>query len=160
MTRVVSAVLLASLAFPGLSACSQGNAATDLKAEATAVGAVEEAMRAAYRAKDPAKLAAVYTQDASLFVPGEQRPRIGAAAIAEAAKKDFADPAFHITFTTAKVGVAAAGDTAWSKGSFSLRYTDPETKGAAGYSGFYLTLFAKQKDGSWKVTEDMATPAS
>ncbi|MBO9575908.1 MAG: SgcJ/EcaC family oxidoreductase [Sphingobium sp.] len=157
MTRVVSVIVLSALALPGLSAC-QKSAAADPKAEASAIAAVEDAMRVAYREKDAAKLAATYASDATLYVPGELRPRVGADAIAKAAQKDFTDPAFRITFTTAKVDVS--GDKGWTKGSFTIRYTDPKTKAAAGYSGYYLTLFAKQKDGSWKVIEDMATPAS
>ena len=62
--------------------------------------------------------------------------------------------------TRAKAGVFAPGDTGYTKGSFTVRYTDPQTKAAASYSGYYLTLYSRQKDGSWKIFEDMATPAS
>lgn len=159
MTRVVSAILLSGLAFAGLSACTSASSAADPQADVDAIKAVEDGMRAAYRAKDPAKLAALYTSDATIYVPNEIRPRVGTKAITEGAKADMADPAFNLTFTTGKVAVSASGDTGYSKGSFTARFTDPKTKAGSGFSGFYLTLFAKQKDGSWKVVEDMATPA-
>jgi uncharacterized protein (TIGR02246 family) len=160
MSRVVSVVALASLAFCGLSACKKEPAPIDLTADAAAIAQVEDSMRSAYAARDPAKLAALYASDATLYVPGELRPRVGTEAILAGAKKDLADPGFHLNFTTGKVAVDRSGQGGYSKGSFTLRFTDPKTKGAAGYSGYYLTLFARQADGSWKVIEDMATPAN
>jgi uncharacterized protein (TIGR02246 family) len=159
MTRVVSAIILSSLVFSGLAACTKATPAADAKGEADAILAVEGAMRAAYQVKDPAKVAAVYASDATAYVPGEQRPRVGTDAILKGAQKDLADPAFHLTITTGKVGIFTPGNAGYTKGSFTVRYTDPKTKAATGYSGYYLTLYAKQADGSWKVTEDMATPA-
>ncbi|MBO9581563.1 MAG: DUF4440 domain-containing protein [Sphingobium sp.] len=159
MTRVVSAILLSGLAFAGLSACTSASSAADPKADVDAIKAVEDGMRAAYKAKDPARLAALYASDATIYIPNEIRPRVGTQAIMEGARTDMADPGFSLIFTTGKVAVSSAGDTGYSKGSFTARYTDPKTKSAAGFSGFYLTLFAKQKDGSWKAIEDMATPA-
>lgn len=157
MSRVVSVIVLSALAMSMLGGC-QKQAKADDKADAQAILNVEGAMRAAYAAKDPAKLASTYASDATLYVPGELRPRVGTDAIAKAAAKDFTDPAFHVNFTTGQVNVA--GDKGWTKGSFTIRFTDPKTKAAAGYSGYYLTLFSRQKDGSWKAIEDMATPAS
>ncbi len=159
MTRVVFAVVLSALALPALSACQTQAGPTDPKARTNAIAAAEDAMRRAYAEKDPAKLAALYTSDATVYVPGELRPRVGTDAIAQGARKDLADPAFRLNFTTGKVAADASGETGYTKGSFTVRYTDPKTKAATGYSGYYLTLFVKQPDGSWKATEDMATPA-
>lgn len=158
MTRVVSAIIVAALALPALSACQKSAATGDTAAASAAIRAVEDGMRAAYAAKDPAKLASFYAEKGTLYVPHE-RARVGAAAIIAGAQKEAADPAFSITFTTGMVAVAASGETGYSKGSFTVRYTDPKTRAPGGYSGYYLTIFGKQADGSWKVTEDMAVPA-
>lgn len=160
MTRVATAVILSGLALAGLSACQKQAESGDPKADAAAISAVEDAMRAAYQAKDAARLAALYTTDATIYVPGELRPRVGTEAITKGAQKDLADPAFRVNFTTGKVAVLAGGTAGYTKGSFTARYTDPKSKAVAGYSGYYLTLFSKQADGSWKAFEDMATPAN
>jgi uncharacterized protein (TIGR02246 family) len=160
MNRVVCAMILPGLAMSALAGCQMQSKSPDLKAQAAAIAAVEDTMRSAYAAKDPAKLAALYASDATLYVPGELRPRVGSAAILEGATKDLADPAFTVTFTTGKVVVDASGASGYSKGSFTIRYTDPKTDAPGGYSGYYLTLFARQPDGSWKVIEDMAVPAT
>lgn len=160
MTRVVSAILLSSIVILALPACTAASSSDDPNEAVKAIMAVETKLRTALAEKDAAKLADLYASNASIFIPGEARPRVGTEAITKGAQKDFSDPAFHVTMTTGRVAGASTGDSGYSKGSFTVRYTDPKTKSAAGYSGYYLTLFAKQKDGSWKVTEDMATPAS
>jgi uncharacterized protein (TIGR02246 family) len=160
MTRVVSAIILSGLAFSGLAACTKASSAADPKSEAAAINAVEDGMAAAFKAKDAAKLAASYAPDGTLYTPGSMRPRMGTKSLLEGAKQDLADPGFSIAITRAKTQVSASGDMGYTQGSFSLRYTDPKTKQGAGYSGFYLTVFKKQADGSWKAIEDMATPAS
>lgn len=155
--RVVSAIIVSMLALPGLSACQQAASAADPQADVAAIQAVEDGMQQAYKAKDPARLAALYAKDATLYIASE-RPRVGTEAITKGAQKDFADPAFNVTITRAKTHVS--GDIGYTQGSFTVRYTNPATKAAAGYSGFYLTVFRKQGDGSWKASEDMAIPAS
>jgi ketosteroid isomerase-like protein len=85
-------------------------------------------------------------------------PRVGAQAILQGARKDLADPAFRITFKSDKVGAFEPGNVGYSKGSFTVQCTDPQTKAPARYSGRYLTLFHKYPDGSWKIVEDMTTP--
>jgi uncharacterized protein (TIGR02246 family) len=159
MTRFVSGIALSMIALCGLAACQREAAPIDLNADAAAIALVEDSMRTAFATKDPLKLAGLYASDATLYVPGELRPRVGTKAIMEGAKKDFADPAFHRSFTTGRIKVDRSGQGGYSKGSFTVRYTDPKTKAAGGFSGYYLTLFARQLDGSWKVIEDMTQPA-
>jgi uncharacterized protein (TIGR02246 family) len=160
MNRVVAAALLGAFSLSSLTGCQKQGAPDDIATLSGEIANVEDAMRTAYRAKDPEKLAALYAQDATLYVPGELRPRVGSATILEGAKKDFADPAFNVNFTTGKIVVDKSGQSGYSKGSFTIRYTDPKTQAASGYSGYYLTLFVRQADGRWKVIEDMAVPAS
>lgn len=155
MARVVSTIILSGLAVAGLAACKKE--AADPKADVAAIRAVEDQMRDAYKAKDVAKLIAAYAPDATLYVTSD-RARVGTKAMTEGATKDMADPAFSVTFTTAKA--FASGDMGYTQGSFVIRYTNPATKAASGYSGYYLTIFRKQSDGSWKAVEDISTPAS
>ena len=158
MTRVVSAIALSAFVLSGLAACKQ-EPKVDPKAEAAQIDAVEDAMRAAYKAKDAGKLVATYANDATLYTPGE-RPRVGAGALMDGARRDLADPAFSITFTTVKTQVSQAGDLGYTQGSFSYSFTDPKTKMPVTQQGYYLTVFRKQADGSWKAVEDMGLPMS
>ena len=159
-SRVILPVALCALILPTLSACQNKAQAHDLKSDIQAILTVESAMRAAYLTRDAAKLAALYAPDASLYVPGEPNPRVGTDAILKGAQKDLADPAFRISFEGEKVGAFEPGIAGYSKGKFTIHYTDPRTKAPASYSGRYLTLFAKQESGQWKAIEDMATPTS
>ena len=156
MTRVVSTILLCSFALAGLAGCKKEGSA-DPKAETDALRAAGDEMRAAYKAKDAARLIAVYAPDATLYIPSE-RPRVGTKALSEGMQAEMADPAFNVTFTTAKAH--ASGDLGYTQGSFTIRYTSPSTKAPISYSGYYLTVFKKQPDGSWKAVEDMSLPAS
>lgn len=158
MTRVVSAIILAGLTISGLAACKK-EAAIDRDAEAEAIRNVEDRMRVAYKLKDVAKLVATYAPDATLYVTSD-RARVGTEALAKGAEKDMDDPAFNVTFTTAKTKVSDSGDLGYTQGSFTIRYTNPATKAPTSYSGYYLTVFRKQADGSWKAVEDISTPAA
>jgi len=158
MRGSVRAAALATLAVL-LAGCQSQAGPADAGADAEAIRAVEDAMRAAYKAKDAEALAALYAPDATLYSASE-RPRVGAQALLEGLRKDMTDPAFAMTFTTGKTQVAASGDLGYSRGSFTVRYTNPTTGAAASYSGYYLTVFRKQPDGRWAAVEDMAVPAS
>lgn len=159
MKPTVSVIALSAAALALLGGCNKSAAPADAQSEIEAIGAVQAQLQAAYQARDAAALAALYTDDATLYLPGEARPRVGRAAIADGAKQDFADPAFHITMTTGKVGAFTPGNAGYAKGSFTVRYTDPQTKGAGGHSGYFLTIFVKDADGQWRISEDMTTPA-
>jgi uncharacterized protein (TIGR02246 family) len=131
----------------------------DSAAAANEVKRTEAGMLAAWKAKDSAKVAGFYADDAVVAVPGAPAQR-GAAAIRAATDGDLKDPAFAIDFTNEKTGVAADGDMAYTRGSFRVAFTDPKTKQVRSESGSYLTVFRKQDDGSWKAIEDYATPGA
>jgi uncharacterized protein (TIGR02246 family) len=155
MARVICNTLLIVLT---LSAC-QRKADTRPVEAIQAIFSIEAQTRAAYQTRDAAKLASLYKNDATLYFPGEH-PRVGAKAIQMGTQKDIADPAFHLVSKTEKVGAFISADSGYSKGSFTVHYTDPKTKTVTAYSGSYLTLFSKQPDGHWKIFEDMKTPSN
>ncbi len=162
MIRVVSTKplmgLLAGLAVSSLAGCQKPAAQTGPDADATAIRAVEDAMRDAYKAKDAARLIAAYAPDATLYVASE-RPRVGTEAVSQSLKQELEDPAFNLVFTTGKVAVAASATWAIRRAA-SPCATPTLDRVLVSYSGYYLTVFKKQPDGSWKAVEDMALPAS
>jgi uncharacterized protein (TIGR02246 family) len=131
----------------------------DTEAAANEIRQTEAGMLAAWKAKDPAKVAGFYADDAVVAVPGEPAQR-GAAAIRAATDTDLKDPAFALDFANEKTQVAASGDMAYTRGTFRVTFTDPATKKPRTEAGSYLTVFRKQDDGSWKAIEDYATPGA
>jgi len=166
MTRTI---LMASAVALALTGCQQYGA-KDNNAGATAamngaaeggeasaaIKAVEADMLAAFKAKDAAKLTSHYASDAVLAVP--ERTVKGGDAIAKANAEDLKDPAFSLDFTNERTD--AAGDLAYTTGSFKVSYTDSKTKKVVNGQGTYVTVFKKQADGSWKVVADIATPTA
>jgi uncharacterized protein (TIGR02246 family) len=65
-----------------------------------------------------------------------------------------ADPGVKVTVTTMNVWLD--GDTAYETGKYKYEYTE---KGKPGVDeGMYVTVWKRQKDGSWKLSMDMPVP--
>ena len=65
-----------------------------------------------------------------------------------------ADPGVKVTVTTTNVWLD--GDTAYETGTYKYEYTE---KGKPGKDeGRYVTIWKRQKDGSWKLAMDMGLP--
>jgi uncharacterized protein (TIGR02246 family) len=131
---------------------SHDESESDPAADADAVRKVEQETLAAFKAKDGNKLAGLYAADAVVASPGHAQAE-GAEAIRKAFEGDFADPAFTIDFSSDKI--EASGDLAYSRGRYTVGYTNPETKKAEQGKGSYLTAFRRQADGSWKIVADV-----
>jgi len=67
-------------------------------------------------------------------------------------EKDF-DPADQLTWKPVKVEVAKSGDLAYSLGTWQLKGKNPKGEEVE-QTGKYLTVWKRQKDGSWKVMAD------
>jgi uncharacterized protein (TIGR02246 family) len=131
-------------------------AAVDTAAAEAEVKRTEAEMLAAFKAKDPARLAGYYADEAVMATPG-RAAAAGRAAIVAMLEADMKDPAFALDFANAKTLVAASGDIAYTRGTFRVTFTDPATKRPREGRGNYVTIFRKQSDGSWKAIEDVAS---
>ena len=151
----------AALALP-LAACqdrtqpAQADPSVAMQADAEAVKTLENAFIAGWKAKDPA-VKALYAADAVMMVPNAP-PNRGAAAIAASFARYAADPAAAFDATNATTVVSAGGDLAYSQGNYTTRFTDPGTKAVDSTQGYYLLVYKKQRDGSWKVVQDVSSP--
>jgi uncharacterized protein (TIGR02246 family) len=142
MTRRTAAGLLAlALALP-LPAFAQAGAG-NLRAE---IGKVGEAWLKAYNAGDAAGVAALYTTDAKLMVPGAE-PGSGPKAIQKLIAADIALGG-KLALTTEDV--VGSGDYAQETGGWVA--TSPDGKHLD--HGPYLTLY-KKADGGWKIYRDI-----
>ncbi|HKX91121.1 MAG TPA: DUF4440 domain-containing protein [Sphingomicrobium sp.] len=126
----------------------------DRAAAEQAIKADEAKWNQDFHAKDAEALLAHYSDDVTIVFPGE-----AAQSGMENARKTIAnavkDPNFDVSFTSDKIDVS--GDLAYSRGRYSAKMTDPRTNQASSAGGTYLTVYKRQDDGSWKVTEDITT---
>ena len=127
-------------------------------ADVKAIQAVEAQWNQDYLSKDAAKLAAHYTDDAVLMIPGS--PAIsGRDAIQANATQMASDPALSLKFQTAKIDVAKSGDLAFTQGTYTITLTDPHSGQVINDHGSYVTTYRKQADGTWKAVADIASSA-
>jgi uncharacterized protein (TIGR02246 family) len=123
-------------------------------ADIKAVKAVEAAWVEDIATKDADKFVSYYSDDASLLMPNA--PIINGKDNIEAALKPMlADPNFAFTFQSTRAEASKGGDFVYTVGAYSLTMSRPNGKTAATDKGKYLTVFKKQKDGSWKAVADM-----
>ncbi|MEA3035922.1 MAG: hypothetical protein QOH04_1687 [Sphingomonadales bacterium] len=163
--ELLAKAALAAALCVGVAACDKsgtggnataGNAAASSASAADDVKQVERDMLAAWKAKDAAKLASYYTDDAVVATPGTPLVK-GHDAIVKSVEGDLKDPAFSLDFSNEDIKVGGGGDIAYTRGTFQVSFTNPQTKKPQSMSGNYLTVFARQADGGWKAAEDFAT---
>ena len=129
----------------------------DNRAEAfRQIRAAEEAAIRAFGKRDAGQSALMYAPDATLMLTNA--PSIKGADIGPLLKDMMADPNFSMTFNTAKVEAAKSGEFGYTRGTYMMNMTDPKSKKVLRESGKYLTVYARQTDGSWKIVDDMNNP--
>ena len=69
-----------------------------------------------------------------------------------------ADPNFSIRFSTDKAEVAKSGEVGYTHGTYTMTMSDPNTKKPLREKGKYVTIYARQPDGNWKMIEDINNP--
>ena len=118
-----------------------------------AVNRTAQEILAALLAKDSAKVNSYYAPDAVIATAGRPAAKDGRA-VSKAFKDDIADPNFKLSLSHEKTEVAASGDLAYRRGSFTITFTNPQTKQAEHSEGTYLWVLRKQADGRWRVVEE------
>ncbi len=136
-----------------LGACNQAapaKPAIDTAAVATAVKADVAQMVTSLNAHDAAKTASHDAADVVAIFHGQPNT-VGAAADEATFKQAFADPAFKVAKIDETVDVAASGDMAVYRGTYTNDYTDSKTKKPTTAKVNYIAGYKKQADGSWKI---------
>jgi uncharacterized protein (TIGR02246 family) len=104
---------------------------------------------------DAAMVAAIFADD-GVQLAGNGKIFKGQQQIRERQKVAMqgADPGVKVTVTTTTVWLD--GDTAYETGKYKYEYKE---KGKPGVDeGRYVTIWKRQKDGSWKLAMDMGVP--
>lgn len=122
-------------------------------ADVQAVKDVEAAWLKDAATKDADKWASYFTEDGSALYPGAATLD-GKAAIKAAMAPYFSDPNFSINFQSSRTVASKGGDMVYSQGTYSMTTTNPKTKKPMTDKGKFLTVYAKQADGSWKAVAD------
>ena len=120
----------------------------------------EETIRAAdqqwlkvFAAKDIEKSAAFCAVDGSVLAPNAPIAT-GDAAIKKLFAGFFALPDLKISWQPLRIQVARSGELGYSSGAYQMKFNDPSGKPISD-AGKYVTVWKKQKDGSWKVLLDI-----
>lgn len=122
-------------------------------ADVQAVKDLEAAWAKDANTKDADKWASYFAEDGSGLYPGAGTLN-GKAAIKAAMAPYFADPNFALAFQSNRTVASKSGDMVYSQGTYSMTMTDPKTKKPMTDKGKFLTVYAKQADGSWKAVAD------
>jgi ketosteroid isomerase-like protein len=141
-----------------LAGCSQTPApavvsrATDIKS----LRAAQEAAIDAFVSKHADHMVSAYSADASLMFPNS--PILQGEGLRTAIRALAADPNFSMRFSTDKVEVASSGEVGYTRGTYTMTMSDPNSKKILRENGKYVTIYAREADGSWKMIEDINNP--
>lgn len=154
---MVRSIVSMSLAAVLLAGCESEPRKADSAVIEQQILAQEEAWNRAYARRDAEALAGFFADDGAMASPGEQLVR-GKESIRKASEEFAKDPNLNVSFRSNRVQVAQSGDLAYSRGQYLFTSTDPSTNQPESSRGYYLTVWKKQADGSWKAVEDFITP--
>jgi len=127
----------------------------DVRSAAEDLAAIAEFNRqylAAINAEDIEALSALTTEGHLMFPPNRP-PVVGKAA--NDASNGSAFERFEIDETWRPAETAIAGDWAWQRGSFTVEATPRAGGSKRTTTGNFLRIYARQPDGSWRMTIDM-----
>jgi uncharacterized protein (TIGR02246 family) len=122
-------------------------------ADVQAVKDVEAAWVKDTASKDADKWASYFTDDGAGLYPGGPTLN-GKAAIKTAMAPILADPNFSLIFQSTRAMASKGGDMVYTQGTYTMTITDPKTRKPMTDKGKFLTVYARQADGSWKAVAD------
>ena len=148
--RLSIVVSFAAALFAG---CAQPQEPVDTRKVAeAAINSASDEFAKAGDAKDLDKVMSFYTDDAVLFVPSVPAA-VGKDAVRKAWQGFLSGPPSKVDINETIIDVAASGDLAFERGSFTLTTTDAKGKTTAA-TGKLVDVWKKQADGSWKMAAD------
>ena len=163
MTKVIRASMLSTclvavaLSLAVVIGHAQANNTDARLAEARkAIDAGNVEWIAGQKAGNADRMAALFDQDGSQFGAKGKVIR-GRKAIHDRFADGFKNngPALDFTITTLEVWLV--DDLAYESGNYALKL-QPKGKDMASYAGKYVTIWKRQRDGSWKIWVDFGVP--
>ncbi|HUG46061.1 MAG TPA: nuclear transport factor 2 family protein [Sphingomicrobium sp.] len=154
MIRFVMSIGLAAALLAG---CESEPPKADTKAVEQEILALEDQWNRALASRDSQAIAGLFADDAAIALPGKQLAR-GSDSIAKVAQSLAQDPNLNISLRPNRVQVAGSGDLAYTRGQYMLTASDEATNQPQSSRGYYLAVWQKRADGSWKLVENFLTP--
>jgi uncharacterized protein (TIGR02246 family) len=150
-TSLIACLAVAALA----TGCSTAPAPSpDTRAaDVQAVKDVEAAWMKVTATKNADQWVSYFAEDGSGLYPGAGI-LVGKPALKAAMAPYFADPNFSLNFQATRAMASKGGDMVYTQGTYTLTMTNPKTKKPMTDKGKYLTIYAKQDDGTWKAVAD------
>lgn len=127
--------------------------AAEAGSEAKALAALDDPWSNAAAFRDAMKVAAFYAEDATAYPPNDPLA-VGRAAAQKTWAEYFKDPSFTIRWKTTRAEVAASGEMGYTAGTYEVGFKGTDGK-PGGEKGKYVCIWKKQKDGSWKASQDI-----
>lgn len=143
-----SAIVIAGMV--SLSGCSKPAEKADTAKIADAIKADVKELVAAFNAHDAAKAVSHDAPDVVAMFHGSPNV-VGAEADLALTKQQLTDPAAKVEVSGESVDVAASGEMAVYRATYSYTMTDPTTKKLVTEPGNWLLGYKTQPDGSWKI---------
>lgn len=155
-TGLLIMVVLAgsSLQLPGCAATPHPASAVSVSLE-DGVRAFEAEVMGSYNRGDAARAASHYAADAVMFTPNKP-PTNGRDAIAAHIARYMQDPNFRLGYVNKATKVSASSDLAYTRGQWTVTYTDPKANSARTINGNYLLVMQRQPSSEWQVVEDIS----
>ncbi len=111
---------------------------------------------AGQKAGDADKMASLFDRDGSQF-GAKGRVIRGRKAIHDRFAENFKASGPALDFTIATLEVWLVDDLAYESGNYTLKL-QPKGKDVASFAGKYVTIWKRQRDGSWKIWVDFGVP--
>ncbi len=144
---------LCAVAFVSVVACTQAPTpvADTRDADLKAIAAIQAGAEKAWVAKDMEAIMSQYAPEATLVVTNAPVAK-GTTAIRGMLAELLKDPALQLSMETTSTDVS--GNIGILRGNYTIQMTDPKTKKPMTERGSVLSVFRKQADGNWRITED------
>jgi uncharacterized protein (TIGR02246 family) len=114
-------------------------------------------LQEALDSKNAKRAASFYAADA-LFVTSGRPPAEGREAVQRVFEKDLRAPGFKLDLAVAGLEVAASGDMAVVRGTFSVSFGTPDQGTRVEVRGRYVQVLRRDAEQQWRVAIDISAP--
>jgi uncharacterized protein (TIGR02246 family) len=151
--KLFRTLLLAAVCLIALNAGADTSEGRTPPSPADAVRDADQEWMKVFAAKDLDKSVAFCAEDGSVLAPNAPIAT-GREAIRKLFAGFFALPGLNISWQPSKAEVAKSGELAYTTGTYQMSYNDSAGKKISD-RGKYVTVWRRQRDGGWKVIDDI-----
>jgi ketosteroid isomerase-like protein len=137
----------------GIIACVPAVVASGIDDNAKALAKVDGDWSKTPAKRDATLMCSYYAPDAVLYPPNDVIA-MGRPAALKIWTSALADPTYTISWTAVSAQVSKSGELGVTEGTYSESYKGSDGK-MVNNTGKYVTVWAMDKDGNWKATQDI-----